>query len=530
MLGLTTENRLADGAGNEVAVKESSMPQMGTTLMAVSMIWAAMVGGSPVAGAEPVASDIPLGHKNFVPTPERPVGWRGDSTGHFPGADPVTAWDIEKGINILWRVPTKRFSNGMPVVVGQKLFVNMEPRVLLCMDKMTGKLLWAQDGGKEEPLRDADALKTLVVNVPAEGQQPEPPWSQRKLSYGQNAGNSIPTPVTDGKHIWVKNGGGAACYDLDGGRTWMADTHLANTDHPVNVPSPILIGGVLVCEGGITDHWKQNSQNKIADGVIPPNPIKNFKHWLVGLDAATGKVLWDLGPLNAGGYGGPPTPMALKLTDKKETATFVLTAEGHLVRPTDGKLIKPYVGGRAAFASPYQFGQCAIFTHGYISSVQFTLGGPGEADTEPVFNTKCRSGMGGSVVHDGLVYAISCAKEGLYISVVDATTGKLLPGLMLPAELSDKGADWPSCAAAGKYLFMLTDHRVFVLEPGATPKLVAVNAVERTYSGPVFDGERMYLRTHDSVLCIARKGAEGTRYEQDARERARVAATTQKSQ
>ncbi len=34
----------------------------------------------------------PLGSPEFKPSPERPVGWRGDGTGRFPGATPPTTW------------------------------------------------------------------------------------------------------------------------------------------------------------------------------------------------------------------------------------------------------------------------------------------------------------------------------------------------------------------------------------------------------------------------------------------------------
>ncbi len=34
----------------------------------------------------------PVGSPSYVPSPERPVGWRGDGTGRFPAADPPTRW------------------------------------------------------------------------------------------------------------------------------------------------------------------------------------------------------------------------------------------------------------------------------------------------------------------------------------------------------------------------------------------------------------------------------------------------------
>jgi len=34
----------------------------------------------------------PYGHKDFYPSAERPIGFRGDGNGSFPGATPVTEW------------------------------------------------------------------------------------------------------------------------------------------------------------------------------------------------------------------------------------------------------------------------------------------------------------------------------------------------------------------------------------------------------------------------------------------------------
>jgi hypothetical protein len=45
-------------------------------------------------------------------------GWRGDWTGRFPDAKPVTAWNVERGLNVLWRVPLKQYTNAQPLIVG----------------------------------------------------------------------------------------------------------------------------------------------------------------------------------------------------------------------------------------------------------------------------------------------------------------------------------------------------------------------------------------------------------------------------
>ena len=62
-------------------------------------IAAMLLAASFVDGAEPTASGrgvatapAPLGSPSYIPTSERPVGWRGDWTGRYPGATPPLEW------------------------------------------------------------------------------------------------------------------------------------------------------------------------------------------------------------------------------------------------------------------------------------------------------------------------------------------------------------------------------------------------------------------------------------------------------
>ncbi len=42
--------------------------------------------------AQPAPAAALLGSPDFSPSPERPVGWRGDGTGKFTGANPPVKW------------------------------------------------------------------------------------------------------------------------------------------------------------------------------------------------------------------------------------------------------------------------------------------------------------------------------------------------------------------------------------------------------------------------------------------------------
>lgn len=111
--------------------------------------------------AEP--AEVFLGHKDFYPTPEHPVGFRGDGNGHFPGATPVTVWREgtvgmkkigsrewpvlldKKSQNIVWKVEMPSWANTQPIVVGDRIFTTAEPNVLVCVDARTGTRLWTAE-------------------------------------------------------------------------------------------------------------------------------------------------------------------------------------------------------------------------------------------------------------------------------------------------------------------------------------------------------------------------------------------------
>ena len=116
------------------------------------------------------AAEVPYGSKDFYPSPERPVGFRGDGNGFFPGATPVTEWwegtpaelerefpdqwgNLKKGKywdlsdskskNIVWKTRLPAWGNTQPIVVGDRVFTTAEPDMLVCLDARSGKVLWS---------------------------------------------------------------------------------------------------------------------------------------------------------------------------------------------------------------------------------------------------------------------------------------------------------------------------------------------------------------------------------------------------
>lgn len=121
---------------------------------------------SSAAGAPP--AHVPYGHRDFYPSPERPIGFQADGTGNYPGATPVTEWwegalkVVEKEVgegeerrkvkvrvrtagdskNIVWKTRVPGWSDTQPLVIGDRIVGIAEPDWIFCIDAGTGKMLW----------------------------------------------------------------------------------------------------------------------------------------------------------------------------------------------------------------------------------------------------------------------------------------------------------------------------------------------------------------------------------------------------
>ena len=176
-------------------------------------------------------------------------GWRGPrGDGTSREKDIPTAWDGAKGTNIRWKTPLPGVGHSSPIVFGERIFVvtcredNLD-RVLLCLDRTTGRVLWEQ----------------TVVSAPLE----------KKHRLNSHASS---TPATDGKVVYVtfldRDAMLVAAYDFDGRQQWLVRPGAFHSVHGY-CSSPVLFENLVIVNG---DH----------DGDA----------YLVALDKATGKTVW----------------------------------------------------------------------------------------------------------------------------------------------------------------------------------------------------------------------------------------------
>lgn len=373
-------------------------------------------------------------------------GWRGDGTGRFAKADPVTEWDADAKKNILWSAEVGDALSS-PVLAGNKVFVTSEPDTLLCLDRANGKILWQKTNGFKDLPDGQKAGKGL------------PPTQ---------CGYATPTPVTDGECVYASFGTGiVACYDMDGGRKWIRHIQQEQNTQYGRSASAVLAGGRL---------------------VVPLSAA-------VALDAATGKTVWTSGEDPS--YG---SPVATKIAD----VDVVVTPTGSIVRVSDGKTLADGVfDGR--YTSPvvvdgvvYHFGPPAV-------AVRLPDKAGDKLKTTKLWTNEDVDGetFSSPVVCGGLLYAATNTGK---LFALDAKTGKL--AYEKPLDLQPEGGNlYPSLIQAGKYVIAANDQgAALVVALGTEYKKVAGNNIGAGSGAcPVADGKQIFLRGGDRLYCIGAK-------------------------
>src|SRR6516164_1233601 len=213
-------------------------------------------------------------------------GWRGPTgTGVSTDKDLPTKWSATE--NVRWKAPLSGAGVSAPVVHGERIFLTTsdgrgnDRLHVLCYQRSDGKELWHT---------------TLFGSAQPEGQFPL-------------GGMAVPTPATDGKHVFALFGtGDLVCLDFDGKPLWLRS--LAQEYGPFRNrwgmgASPILVGDLLVV---LVDHWGQS--------------------YLLGVDAKTGATRWKT---NRDASVNWSSPVAVKAKDR----THIVVIGTHQVKGYD---------------------------------------------------------------------------------------------------------------------------------------------------------------------------------------------------
>jgi outer membrane protein assembly factor BamB len=435
------------------------------------------------------------------------IGWRTDGTGSYPKAQPPLEWSPTK--HVVWKTPMPKPSNSLPVLLGQRLFICADPGTLQCFDREDGKLIWQKNSNYDELEisdevrkqfeaevaevkerkkkqsaihKEMDQLHRMLIKDKAAKEEIEAkikPFRKqidelekeiRKFLVAErytmppthgDAGYSTPTPLTDGKHVWVAFGSGLmACFDLEGNRKWLKLIEHSNAAF-AHSGSPILAGGHLVI------HYTD----------------------LVALNPKTGEEVWRV---------KRPTKHGTPTVARVDDTDVIFTPNGTMVRADTGKVLAEGLGHCGA-NSPILHEGCVYWVSNQVNAIRLPTSLKEPVKPEKLWKASIKFGGYGfssPVIHDGLLYA---ANDQGILSVLDIKDGKLV----YEERLNHDGTTYPSISVAGNRIYVSSDRgTMLVLQPGREYKELARNKLEPFRSSLVFDGKRLYLRTHKNLYCI----------------------------
>ena len=468
-------------------------------------------------------------------------------------------------------------SKAPPIVVGDRLILLKEPHFVLCLDKKTGKKLWEREcsvleltapdklaraqelwkrladaraalmalgsSGEEreatltkrgldpeavqEKLKELGAAYGKWAGVGKKGDTQETFWKLMhahaeigKPNWGSWTGYSYASPVSDGKHVWVKFATGvAACFDLEGKRRWMVK--IPAEGGYVVCHAPILVGDLFVVSVGANSEMTKKKMGHDLEYAR-----------LIGLDAATGEERWRSKPWLQPSATASPVPV--RATDGHEDVDLIVTATGALIRSTDGKLMaQPYSVG-SGWATPTVDG-ADVYHGGALTAHRAVMVDRDCIGLQRLWQAAASGGDGGFAFAEGLLHSGAGGQGPGAYEVVDTREGKVLR-----SERVDQGRQvwrgipplvngrlYVPTIAAGDYVFLGQHGSAFSgrIGPGAIcgvmqrrwdGMMVGHSIVERTWTAPpVFDGDRYYIRTDPALICVGYTGDKGRAYEAD---------------
>ncbi len=411
----------------------------------IAMLWMSFSSTSAIRGAEPV----PYGSQDYEPSPERPMGWRGDGSGRFPGATPCLEWSAEK--NVRWSA-TVGTAFSSPVVTGRFAFVTAEPNLLVCVDRADGRVKWRVETKPADLSPAAQRAAAAAYELPEDG-----------------AGMSAATPLTDGSRVYVVLANGIVkAVDFDGRAVWTAFIEAEQNTGYGRSASPILVGGRL---------------------------IVHMTH-LYAFDPATGKRIW----VNTEAESGYGTPVAFRVGE----TDLIATPEGDVVRADTGKRVASELA-KCHHASPSAARGVLYFGDSVVKAVRLDATFAAKDLWEEMIEGAV---FGSPLWHDDTLFTVTGKGELFAFDARDGRkAGALIDARPLFGEEGQRAgaaATYSSLTLAGAHLFLTSVRgETVVLEAGRDAKLVARNKLPAgTRSTPVLSGKDLFLRDGDKLFCI----------------------------
>lgn len=406
-------------------------------------------------------------------------GWRGPrGDGTSAERNVPSRWNCQTGENLVWKVPLVGGGHASPIVWDSRVFLvacveATRERILLCLDRDTGKTLWQRTvlGG---PLETKHALNSFASSTPA---------TDGKLvyvSFLEVDGHTIPAPnvstprpITPGRMV-------IAAYDFEGHQKWLVKPGEFISAQGY-CASPVLYRDLVIING---DH----------DG----------DSYVVALDKHSGKMVWTVPREHK--TRSYVTPIIREIDGRTQ---MVFSGSKCIVSldPHDGSRHWIIEGPTEQFvASMVCDGRLFFMAAGFPTYHVMGIRPDGRGDvteTHVAWQTiEAKCYVPSPVVAHG--YLIVADDRGT-ANCFATDSGKRLWQERLGSHFS------ASLVTAGGLVYLVADDGLTkVVRPGPNLDVVAENPLgEFCYSSPAISQGRLFLRGEKHLYCIGSTSPPG---------------------
>lgn len=376
-------------------------------------------------------------------------------------------WSAEE--NVTWKLAMPSWSGSTPIIWGERIFLNVangDDLILWCVDRAKGSLLWSQRlGGGNIKLRK------------------------------QNM--SSPSPVTDGKSVYVMTGTGILNgFDLNGKELWTRDIQKDYGKFGLNwgyASSPLLFDNALFVQ--------------VLHGMRTDDPS-----YILRIEARTGKTVWKVErPTKAirespDSYTTPALLRAGKAVEIIITGGDCVTghdpATGRELWRSDGLNPNNNPNFRIV-ASPVVFNDLIYAPTRERPLLAIRAGGRGDITESHRAWSFANGPDVPTPVTDG-VYFYSVNDRGI-MWCLDAKTGKEIYGQqrLKPGTYSSSPV-----LADGKLYLTNEEGLTTVVKAGPAFEILAENSLnDYCLSSPAISDGQIFMRTAQFLYCIGKRTA-----------------------
>jgi outer membrane protein assembly factor BamB len=436
--------------------------------------------------------------------------WRGpNGDGTAPEAKNLPeTWSTDK--NIKWKVKMPAWSGSTPAVWGDRIFLNTPSEEEVKPAEPAAPAATAGPKARKQP----GASRGLAMSGPggqdilllclsrATGKELWRRQYDRGNEIKMKQNMSSPTPVTDGKLVWVVSGNGiVTCFDFAGNEKWKFD--MSKNFGALGIQfgygsSPLLLDGKLIFQ--------------VLQGTVRRELPKHEPSFIFALNAADGKKLWNLERPTDAEFETPDaysTPTFVEVGGKKQ---IVVSGGGYVTGhdPATGKELWRGGGLNPKNEKNYRVISSPLVRDGLIFTptrvtpfLVYKAGGSGDITNSHLAWKWTEKGAPDvpTPVSDG--ERLYLADDQGAITCVNAKTGEKIYG---PEQTGIGRTSGSPVLADGKLYLTSESTETAVVAAGPTFKLIAKNTLDGSYtlSTPAFVDSEIILRTGTHLYCISK--------------------------